>query len=185
MRSLSLTLVVSMFLRNALLCNSFVKKVSIRSLKRKSSSFILHERLPANEATLDTVLLANSPDLVISHLKARRSNPNLLEDVSKIATLRAERVSKIVEGDAAKSTRKTLSQQIGQLMKEGKGDEVVKLKELVEEASQKSSALDLELVGIDAEINSLFSVLPNLLDDRYKLYDVRVRTRLRVRVSDQ
>lgn len=115
---------------------------------------------------MDTNLLATNPDLVISHLTSRRSNPALLEDVSKIAALRTERNQLIVKGDAAKGVRKTLSQQIGQLMKEGKSAEVAALKQQVEEASVTAAECDTELVTIDAAINRLFSVLPNLLDDR-------------------
>jgi seryl-tRNA synthetase len=50
-------------------------------------------------------------------------------------------------------------------MKAGKSEEVVELKKQVETASEASAAADIELDVIDAKINKLFSVLPNLLDD--------------------
>lgn len=167
---LALTFSIMMLVRNFTANHSLVRKTLARNNLHKTlySSFSrLQARLPANDASMDTNLLATNPELVISHLTSRRSNPALLEDVSKIAALRAERNQLIVKGDAAKGVRKTLSQQIGQLMKEGKTAEVAILKQQVEEASVKSAECDTELVTIDAAINRLFSVLPNLLDDRY------------------
>lgn len=159
-----------MLIRDIAVIKSFVRKVGIRdqlSSSRFSSFSRLQARLPANDVSMDTNLLATNPDLVTSHLTARRSNPALLDDVAKIAALRAERNQYIVTGDAAKGVRKTLSQQIGVLMKGGKADEVTELKRQVEEATVKAAECDAELVTVDAKINTLFSVLPNLLDDRY------------------
>ena len=69
--------------------------------------------------SLDAALLATEPELVLRHLRARRSAPSLLSDVSRVAALRAERSASIAEGDAAKSQRKALSAQIGQLVQQG------------------------------------------------------------------
>jgi hypothetical protein len=169
---LTLTFSIMMLVRDFSVVNSLMRKTFARNKLCKASyaSYSrLQARLPANDASMDTNLLATNPDLVISHLTSRRSNPALLEDVSKIAALRTERNQLIVKGDAAKGVRKTLSQQIGQLMKEGKSAEVAVLKLQVEEASVKAAECDTELVTIDAAINRLFSVLPNLLDDRLEL----------------
>jgi Seryl-tRNA synthetase N-terminal domain len=169
---LTLTFSIMMLVRDFTVVNSLMRKTFVRNklCKTSYSSYSrLQARLPANDASMDTNLLATNPDLVISHLTSRRSNPALLEDVSKIAALRTERNQLIVKGDAAKGVRKTLSQQIGQLMKEGKSAEVAALKLQVEEASVKAAECDTELVTIDAAINRLFSVLPNLLDDRLEL----------------
>jgi seryl-tRNA synthetase len=166
MRQVCLTIVVSMLLKCSSLRQAF-KSLSFGNKQHAAySSFSqLNARLPANSASLDTNLLATNPELVISHLQSRKSNSGLLKDVSTIATLRGERNALIFTGDAAKSVRKNLSQQIGQLMKEGKSEEVVELKKQVETASETSAAADVELEVIDAKINKLFSVLPNLLDD--------------------
>lgn len=167
--------VVSLFATMMLFSDvAFVKSLVRRSClrtqasrSRYSSFTTLQARLPANDASMDTNLIAVNPELVISHLTSRRSKPALLDDVAKIAGLRTERNKFIVMGDSAKGTRKTLSQQIGQLMKEGKAEEVAELKRQVEDASVKAAECDAELVTIDAAIDGLFSVLPNLLDDRY------------------
>jgi seryl-tRNA synthetase len=161
-----LTVIVSMLLKCSSLRQAFKTLPFGNKQHAAYSSFSqLNARLPANSASLDTNLLATNPELVISHLQSRKSNSGLLNDVSTIATLRGERNALIVTGDAAKSVRKNLSQQIGQLMKAGKSEEVVELKKQVETASEASAAADIELDVIDAKINKLFSVLPNLLDD--------------------
>ena len=126
----------------------------------------LSSRIPANDVSLDTNLLSTNPDLVLSHLTSRRSSAELMENVSKLSALRNERNAQIVAGDAAKNVRKTLSQQIGQLMKEGRTAEFDELKLQVEKASEISATADVALGHIDQQINAIFSVLPNLLDDR-------------------
>lgn len=88
------------------------------------------------------------------------------DKVMTIKELRTERAHLIVKGDNAKSTRKSLSREIGSLMKKGMTKEVVNLKEEVERATAESHAADEKLVVIDGQINSILSELPNLLDDR-------------------
>ena len=140
--------------------------ISSSSSSSSSSTALRASRVPANDVSLDTNLLANNPDLVLSHLTSRRSSTELMESVSKIASLRTERNALIVQGDTAKNARKTLSVQIGQLMKEGKAAEVDELKRQVEKASDASAAADEAQGHIDRQIDAIFSVLPNLLDDR-------------------
>ena len=123
------------------------------------------DRIESNGVSLDTNLIASNPDLVISHLKSRRSNQALLDDMMKISDLRTKRNALIKEGDAAKSERKALSKQIGMLMRDNKEDEVAVLKQKVEEATSTSDSIDVKLAAVDMEINALFSVIPNLLDD--------------------
>lgn len=116
---------------------------------------------------MDTNLIASNLELVISHLVARRTDSRLLEDVSKLKDLRTERNACIKEGDSAKNIRKTLSKEIGEMMKKNKLDEVAQLKQQVENANIQSALSDEKLAGIDEEIRKLFSVIPNLLDDRW------------------
>jgi seryl-tRNA synthetase len=77
-----------------------------------------------------------------------------------------ERNNCIVAGDQAKNQRKTLSKQIGMLMKEKKTEEAEEIKKKVEAASTESAAADEKLEVLDSEINSILAVVPNLLDDR-------------------
>ena len=76
-----------------------------------------------NHLSLDSNLLAENPDLVKRHLISRKTNCSVLDDVDSIAALLDKRNKLISEGDVARSERKTLSQQIGKLMKEGDSDQ--------------------------------------------------------------
>lgn len=118
---------------------------------------------------MDTNLIASNTELVISHLKARRADSKILDEILKIKSLRAERNACIQEGDKAKNIRKSLSKDIGLMMKQNKLVEVEQLKQRVEEANFASGEADEKLARIDAEIKSIFPMIPNLLDDRYVL----------------
>ena len=135
----------------------------LRIPMRMSSSI----RLPAGSASLDTAYLCEHWEIVQSHLHSRKASEKLLQDASKLPEMRSKRNSLIVQKDSALNTRKTLSQQIGQLMKEGKTSEVEALKKQVEEASNEASASEEQLAIVDEEINAIFRIIPNLLDDRY------------------
>jgi seryl-tRNA synthetase len=125
-----------------------------------------HSRTAANGKSLDVNLMATEPELVTSHLKARRAAEGIFDDVARIATLREQRSTEIQKGDKAKSDRKTLSQEIGKMMKEGKSpEEVDVVKGLVAAASSISAECDLNLGKIDTEIDSILACIPNLLDD--------------------
>ena len=154
---------LGMFFNNAKLASALLKTTTV---VRRHMVAALSSRIPANDVSLDTNLLSTNPDLVLSHLTSRRSSTELMENVSKLSVLRNERNAQIVAGDAAKNVRKTLSQQIGQLMKEGRTVEVDELKLQVEKANEISATADVALNHIDQQINTIFSVLPNLLDDR-------------------
>jgi len=114
---------------------------------------------------LDTILIASNLELVLAHLRSRRASDELLTDVQQIAQLRDQRNALIKEGDKARGIRKTLSQQIGKLMKDGKVDEVDAIKKQVEDASEVAAKADFQLAVVDEDIDKLFSVIPNLLDD--------------------
>ena len=128
--------------------------------------FSMHIRPSANDLSLDANLLSSQPDLVISHLQSRNSDPLTLDKVFAIKDLQSERKSFIFNGDAAKNIRKTLSKEIGALMKVQKLDEVDVLKAKVEAARNDSDAADEALVGIEKAIHDIIASLPNLLDDR-------------------
>jgi seryl-tRNA synthetase len=141
--------------------------VSFKQLnKLEATPTLSNGRLSSEGCSLDTTLIASNIELVLSHLKARRADSKIDDDVLKLKNLRAERNACIVEGDKAKNIRKTLSKDIGILMKQNKLDEVDAVKMQVEQANIQSAASDEKLAQIDEEIKKIFSVLPNLLDDR-------------------
>ena len=157
--------VIVMLFRAVISCLLILLPMRLSTLRipmRMSSSV----RLPAGSASLDTAYLCENWAVVESHLQSRKVRDNLLQDASKLPEMRSKRNSLIVQKDSALNTRKTLSQQIGLLMKEGKTNEVEALKKQVEEASNEASASEEQLAIVDEEINAIFRIIPNLLDDR-------------------
>jgi len=129
------------------------------------------KRISSNGHSLDTQFVSENLDTVLSHLHARRSSPELIKQVSLISELRQQRNSLIQERDISLNSRKTLSQQIGTLIKEGKGDsEIQALKAKVDEMNELANKATFNLEIVDGKINSIFCIIPNLLDDRYGLY---------------
>lgn len=124
-------------------------------------------RISAKDITLDTLLITQNPDLVRSHLRARRADPEFIDQtLQNIADLRSKRNALIVESDKYKGARKNISAEIGKLMKEKKLDDVETLKLQVQELNNKIETADIKLSEYDREIHNYFSFLPNLLDDR-------------------
>lgn len=92
---------------------------------------------------LEVRLVAEEPDLVRAHLKARGADSaDMLAAVEELGALTKERNALVWEGDQARGDRKRLSAEIGALLKAaGKGggesnEAVVALKAEVEAANQ-------------------------------------------------
>jgi seryl-tRNA synthetase len=113
--------------------------------------------------------MAENPELVKAHLRARHCSPSLLDDIDRVASLRKKRSIYILEGDNARAARKRDSQVIGKLIKEGKKEEAETMKLKIEEYSKISASTDDKLAVVDAEIQNIALVIPNLLDDRFEL----------------
>lgn len=140
--------------------------LSRRWVQRTAAVRLFSNRPQSNTFSLDANFAATHPDVVIAHLQSRKSDNSLVESVGQLGALRVVRNKLIVQGDSARSKRKTLSKDIGQLMKSGKKDAAEQLKQQVEECSRIAAEADAALVKVDADINVIVSLLPNLLDDR-------------------
>lgn len=116
--------------------------------------------------TLEPRLIAERPELVKSHLNRRGATDQQFAAVDRIAELTVQRNKIAKHRDEALAIRKQLSPQIGRMMKEQDVDGAEALKKQVQEASERAKDLDAELEEVEAEQNSLFSELPNLLDSR-------------------
>lgn len=144
----------------------FSKRVAPRVVARLFSTELASSRLSSSGLSLDSSLISANSQLVISHLHSRKSAQELVDAVRKIPELRAQRNALIVEGDAARNARKTLSKEIAMLMKKGEASEAEKLKLKVEESNILSAVAAEKQQLIDEEIDRILSVVPNLLDDR-------------------
>ncbi|CAM9112690.1 unnamed protein product [Choristocarpus tenellus] len=123
-------------------------------------------RANADDMSLDTNLISKDPELVLEHLRGRRVDEKTVHAVSKIGELMQSRRELIREKDSALNTRKTLSAQIGKLLKGGQTDEAEVLKQEVESANIVADRAEDSLNKVDEEMNNMFALLPNLLDSR-------------------
>ncbi|GAB5353834.1 hypothetical protein AAMO2058_000068100 [Amorphochlora amoebiformis] len=154
---------------------SSVRPLSVRGLSLRAGGLAgrgrvraaaVDDRIDAQEVDYDLRLLQDSPELVISHLKARRAKEDILEAVGLIGNLNEHRRQLIQERDVYLNMRKTLSAEIGKLMRSGKQDEVGELKAQVETASQGAAGKEEDLEEVQTQCKNLFFRLPNLLDNR-------------------
>jgi seryl-tRNA synthetase len=114
---------------------------------------------------IDPNLIAENPDRIRANLARRRADPALNDDVTRIVELSGRRRDLIVERDTLRADRNTLSNQIGQLMKEGKPAEANALKERVTLGNTRTAELEAELEVVEAQRSTLALGLPNLLLD--------------------
>lgn len=139
---------------------------TIRPLRLMPPSVAFSSRPSANDLSLDSILISSQPELIASHLRSRKIDQDVVDRILHIKELRNERNNLIVAGDNAKHLRKTLSKDIGMLMKQKKLSEVDILKAQVEAASEESARADEKLIDVERDIASILSTVPNLLDDR-------------------
>ena len=126
------------------------------------------DRIPLGSLTsLDSRVIINDLDLVLSHLKSRRASPATLEAAQQIAASQTQRVSLIQARDAALNTRKTQSALVGQLMRNPDRDEaqVEEAKKLSSQAAEEAAKVEETLQALEEEVAELLSGIPNLLDD--------------------
>ena len=124
----------------------------------------------ASTEIFDVKLLESQPQLVISHLLARKVD-TADESVSRIVELNKLRSDLISKRDHARGRRKSISSQFGSLLKINDGAAQAKLVELKGEVEKAAATADMcneDIIAAEDEIRTLFSILPNLLDDRYR-----------------
>ncbi|MEI8299309.1 MAG: serine--tRNA ligase [Pseudomonadota bacterium] len=108
---------------------------------------------------LDPKLLRTEPDRVAANL-ARRG---FLLDLPALAALEERRKDIQVRTDALRAERNARSKAIGKA--KGAGEDVAPLMAQVESLGLDLSAAEADLVAVQAEVDRLALVLPNLLDD--------------------
>ncbi|CAM9956667.1 unnamed protein product [Scytosiphon promiscuus] len=123
----------------------------------------------ADDASLDTLLISTSPELVVDHMKARRMGEDSVEAVHRIGELMDSRRESIMTKEDALKQRNAISAQarcIGKLMKSGKAEEAQEKKHQVEGINKIAGSAEEDLNKVDDELNTLLMRLPNLLDSR-------------------
>jgi len=126
-----------------------------------------HTRVSAKNMSLDVNLISSNFELVESHMMSRNVNHSIISDLRKIHDIKQSRAALVMEVNNANHHRKTISQDIGKLMKSGTvpEDHINELKLAVEEYSNVSKKSDNKLLKIDQDLYNLMSNIPNLIDD--------------------
>jgi len=114
---------------------------------------------------IDPHLLEAQPDLVKRNLDRRHADASAHEDLERIIALSERRRELIGERDELRAERNRLSKEIGQLYREGRGDEANAMKERVSAGSERTKVLEDELDQVQAQRLHLSMGLPNLLHD--------------------
>ncbi len=108
---------------------------------------------------LDLRLIRNDPDTVRAGL-ARRGED--LAPLDRLVELDTEHRSLTAERDALRAEVRTLSNQVGALHREGRGDEAVALQEESRALGERERELDVRCDEVAASVRDLLLRLPNL-----------------------
>ena len=112
---------------------------------------------------IDINLLRTNPELVKENIKKKFQDqklPLVDEAVKLDAKIRALKK----EGDELRSSRNTLSAQIGALMREKKQEEANKIKEIVSKNNARISEIEKEQVDVAADLRKIMLTIPNIID---------------------
>jgi seryl-tRNA synthetase len=109
---------------------------------------------------LDLNLIRAKPDLVRTSLKNRQMDASTVDD---ILSLDGKRRTLLTQVEALKAERNVVSKEIGKLK-----DATERQKKItaMREVGDQIAALDKEVTEVEAELNGLMAVLPNIPDER-------------------
>ena len=113
---------------------------------------------------IDIKLIRENPDMVKENIR-KKFQDHKLELVDKVLELDKKNREVKLNGDELRSSRNTLSSQIGNLMKQGNREEAEKIKAEVNEINNKlvdNEKLEEELAQ---EIKEIMMKIPNIIDD--------------------
>lgn len=143
-------------------CHGFVTRqipASSRFLNTKVFASVAEEteagsatgRISRGDLSLEVRTIADNPELVISHLKARRASEETIQAVKTIADLQGKRVALIQERDNYLNQRKEASALVGKLMQQKDEDNA----SAVDEAKEKSSQAAAGAEKAEAELSEM------------------------------
>lgn len=113
---------------------------------------------------LDIKFVRENPEKVKENIKKKFQNDKL-ELVDKVITLDEEyRVIK-VKADTLRNERNTISGDIGLLMREGKKEEGLALKQKVVKINEELSTIEKEEAKYETEIREIMYLIPNMVAD--------------------
>ena len=111
---------------------------------------------------IDINLIRTNPDLVKENIK-KKFQDKKLPLVDEVAQLDAKRRALIAEGDALRAARKSLSKQVGMLMKQGNREEAEKVKAQVVADAERLAAIETESAEIEGKLKKDMMAIPNII----------------------
>jgi len=113
---------------------------------------------------LDINIVRNNPEIVKENIKKKFQDQKLVLVDEVIELDKKVRALKI-EGDDLRAMRKTLSNQVGALMKEKRVEEANEIKAQVVANNERITQIEAEVAEIEAQIKQRMMVIPNIVDD--------------------
>ena len=112
---------------------------------------------------IDINLIRNNKEIVKENIK-KKSQDEKLPIVDEIYELDIKYREIKKEADELRGEKNRLSNQIGELMREGKKDEVADIKNKITEISEKITNLEKEEEPLENEVKKRMMVIPNIID---------------------
>ena len=112
---------------------------------------------------IDIKLIRENPDLVKENIK-KKFQDEKLPLVDTVYELDKEYRSVRVEADTNRKNRNDISDEIGNLMREGKKEEGIALKEKVVEINGKLEELEVKEKELEEKIRTIMYKIPNIID---------------------
>ena len=113
---------------------------------------------------LDINIIRNNPEVVKENIKKKFQDQKLVLVDEVIDLDKMVRAVKI-EGDDLRAMRKTLSNQVGALMKEKRVEEANQIKAQVVANNDRIAQIETEVAEIEAQIKQRMMVIPHIVDD--------------------
>ena len=112
---------------------------------------------------IDINLIRTNPELVKENIKKKFQDEKLVL-VDEVLDLDKKNRELKQKGDDLRAARKTLSAQVGMLMKEKKFEDAEKVKELVKLDAEQLVKIEEEQAKLDEEVKKRMMVIPNIID---------------------
>ena len=109
---------------------------------------------------LDINLIRENPELVRTALKNRQMDVSPIDDILRLDEQRRQLLTQV---EQLKAERNVVSKEISKMKDAGERDKKIVA---MREVGDKISALDKEVAGVEEELTSLTSALPNIPDER-------------------
>lgn len=113
---------------------------------------------------IDINLVRNNPELVKENIK-KKFQDHKLHLVDEVITMDKEVRELKVEGDNLRAMRKTLSNQVGAFIKEGKVDEANAVKAQVVANNERIAVIEQNVAELEAKIKQAMMTIPNIIAD--------------------